>query len=113
MVHRVRPTDHGPLGALRRMRSLTSADPETARADLAAEDQLPRFEVQLKQAGADPAGWAFYNFRAETAATAPKVAGDTAGYSYHADDGAVDHAFVQFYPLLRPWLLPPAESALD
>ena len=84
-----------------------------ARAGLTEGASLPGFEVHLKQAGADPTGWAFYNFRSEDAASSPKVPGDQRCYTCHAAEAEFDHAFVQFYPVLRPWVVSEGESSSD
>lgn len=46
-----------------------------------------------------PGGWGFYNFGREQAAVAPLPQTATC-YTCHADNTAVEHTFVQFYPEL-------------
>ena len=46
-----------------------------------------------------PGGWGFYNFGNKTAAVAPLPQSATC-YTCHADNTAVEHTFVQFYPAL-------------
>lgn len=46
-----------------------------------------------------PGGWGFYNFGNKTAAVAPLPQTATC-YSCHAENTAVEHTFVQFYPEL-------------
>ncbi len=46
-----------------------------------------------------PGGWGFYNFGTRTAAVAPLPQTATC-YTCHAENTAVEHTFVQFYPEL-------------
>jgi len=46
-----------------------------------------------------PGGWGFYNFGNKTAAVAPLPQSATC-YTCHAENTAVEHTFVQFYPAL-------------
>lgn len=58
-------------------------------------------EVHVKDVTRDPGGWAFFNFdspEANGSGFPPKAA----CYSCHAEHGAVDTTFVQFYPTLLP-----------
>jgi len=63
------------------------------------QQQLLGIEVEVKSSSRFPGKWAFYEFgRANTSA---KPLPTTAGcYSCHAQNGAVDNTFVQFYPTL-------------
>ncbi len=76
-------------------------------------DRVGGVEVHVKWAGVDPTGWAFYNFRNESTATSAKVRGDASCYSCHAEEGAFDHVFVQFYPTLRSRLLARPDSLAE
>ena len=54
--------------------------------------------AEVKDSSRFPGGWAFFNFQStEKAAAMPKTA---PCYSCHAEHGAVDNTFVQFYPTL-------------
>jgi hypothetical protein len=56
-------------------------------------------EVEVKDESRFPGKWAFFNFR--NARTPVKELPQTADcYSCHAENGAVDNTFVQFYPTL-------------
>lgn len=57
-------------------------------------------EVHLKQEGLHESGWAFYGFGGGADAADP-FPGDADCYSCHAENGAYDNAFVQFYPKIR------------
>ncbi len=57
-------------------------------------------EVHVKDEARFPGKWAFFAFeKGETAKMIPK---DAACYTCHAEHGAVDTTFVQFYPTLLP-----------
>jgi hypothetical protein len=58
-------------------------------------------EVHVKDQSQFPGKWAFFGFR-EGKATAKMIAQTEDCYSCHADHGAVDTTFVQFYPTLMP-----------
>lgn len=62
------------------------------------------FEVHLKKSGVDSSGWGFYGFGDSATAEAAKVPSAAPCYSCHAREAAVDNAFVQFYPALRPYM---------
>jgi len=57
-------------------------------------------EVHVKDEARFPGKWAFFIF--DNAKTAKMVPTDMACYSCHAEHGAVDTTFVQFYPTLLP-----------
>jgi len=57
-------------------------------------------EVHVKDSTRFPAGWAFFAFGNGTIARMIPVSRDC--YSCHAEHGAVDTTFVQFYPTLLP-----------
>jgi len=46
-----------------------------------------------------PGGWGFYNFGNKTAAVTP-LPQSASCYTCHAENTAVEHTFVQFYPAL-------------
>lgn len=83
-----------------------------ARSGFYEGDRLPGIEVHLKRAGVDSTGWGFYGFNSDTTSTSAKLPGALACYSCHKTEAAFDHAFVQFYPALRPRLLAKADSQL-
>lgn len=59
---------------------------------------LDGLEVELKDSSRFAGGWAFFNFQStDKAAATPKSA---PCYECHAQHGAVDNTFVQFYPTL-------------
>jgi hypothetical protein len=63
------------------------------------QQQLLGIEVEVKDSSRFPGKWAFYEFG--RAASSAKPLATTAGcYSCHAQNGAVDNTFVQFYPTL-------------
>jgi Cytochrome P460 len=63
------------------------------------QQQLLGVEVEVKDSKRFPGKWAFYEFG--RSATSAKPLPTTAGcYSCHAQNGAVDNTFVQFYPTL-------------
>lgn len=57
-------------------------------------------EVHVKDEARFPGKWAFFGF--DDAKTAPMTPTSAACYTCHADHGAVDTTFVQFYPTLLP-----------
>jgi hypothetical protein len=57
-------------------------------------------EVHIKDAAHFPEGWAFFGFGTDRLAKMIPRSADC--YSCHADHGAVDNTFVQFYPTLLP-----------
>ena len=63
-------------------------------------EELMGLEVHVKDEARFPGKWAFFGF--DAAATAKMVPKEAACYSCHADHGAVDTTFVQFYPTLLP-----------
>jgi cytochrome P460 len=62
------------------------------------QQQLLGIEVEVKDSSRFPGKWAFYEFG--RAATAKPLATTASCYSCHAQNGAVDNTFVQFYPTL-------------
>lgn len=63
------------------------------------QQQVLGIEVEVKDSSRFPGKWAFYEFG--RAATSAKPLPTTAScYSCHAQNGAVDNTFVQFYPTL-------------
>jgi hypothetical protein len=63
------------------------------------QQQVLGIEVEVKDSARFPGKWAFYEFG--RSATSAKPIATTAGcYSCHAQNGAVDNTFVQFYPTL-------------
>jgi hypothetical protein len=57
-------------------------------------------EVEVKDEQRFPGKWAFYDF-GRTGSTAKPLPTSAECYSCHAQNGAVDNTFVQFYPTLR------------
>lgn len=62
------------------------------------QQQVLAIEVEVKDSSRFPGGWAFYDFG--RAATAKPLPSSRDCYSCHAQNGAVDNTFVQFYPTL-------------
>ncbi len=58
-------------------------------------------EFHVKDESRFPGKWAFFGFR-DGVNTAKAIPRDASCYSCHADHGAVDTTFVQFYPTLIP-----------
>ncbi len=56
-------------------------------------------EVNVKDEKRFPTKWAFFGFQGE-AKTARQIPATAACYTCHAEHGAVDNTFVQFYPTL-------------
>lgn len=63
------------------------------------QQQLIGIEVEVKDSSRFPGKWAFYEFRGSAATAKPLPTTDSC-YSCHAQNGAVDNTFVQFYPTL-------------
>jgi Cytochrome P460 len=63
------------------------------------QQQMLGIEVEVKDKSRFPGGWAFYEF-GRSAATAKPLPTSAGCYSCHAQNGAVDNTFVQFYPTL-------------
>ncbi len=63
------------------------------------QQQLVGIEVEVKDSSRFPGKWAFYEF-GRTNATAKPLATTQSCYTCHAQNGAVDNTFVQFYPTL-------------
>ncbi len=61
------------------------------------QTDIVQTELHVKDAARG--GWAFYGFR-DQAAPSTMIARNADCYSCHADNGAVDTTFVQFYPTL-------------
>jgi hypothetical protein len=62
------------------------------------QGELHGLVAEVKDSSRFPGGWAFFNFgNADTAAVLPKT---EPCYACHAQHGAVDNTFVQFYPTL-------------
>ena len=63
------------------------------------QGEVAAIEVEVKDEKRFPGKWAFYEFggSAKSAKPLPPTA---ACYSCHAQNGAVDNTFVQFYPTL-------------
>lgn len=61
---------------------------------------LVGIEVHVKDRRV-PGGWAFYSFGKDRD-TAKPIPTSASCYSCHAEHGAVDTTFVQFYPTLQP-----------
>jgi len=65
------------------------------------QGRLLDVEVELKDEKRFPSGWAFFAFGASGAGRASKpIPASAECYSCHAQHGAVDNTFVQFYPTL-------------
>lgn len=60
---------------------------------------LRALEVEVKDERRFPGKWAFFGFQGSTASAQP-FPRSAACYSCHAQNGAVDNTFVQFYPTL-------------
>ena len=63
------------------------------------QGQVLGIEVEVKDEARFPGKWAFYGFNGN-AATAKPLPTTQSCYSCHAQNGAVDNTFVQFYPTL-------------
>jgi len=63
------------------------------------QGQMLGMEVEVKDESRFPGKWAFYEF-GRTAASAKPTPTTASCYSCHAQNGAVDNTFVQFYPTL-------------
>ena len=63
------------------------------------QQQVVAIEVEVKDSSRFPGKWAFYEF-GRSAATAKPLPTTAGCYSCHAQNGAVDNTFVQFYPTL-------------
>ncbi|HEX4067215.1 MAG TPA: cytochrome P460 family protein [Acidobacteriaceae bacterium] len=59
------------------------------------------FEAHVKDEARFPGGWAFFDFHSPTT-NGKLIPRDASCYSCHAEHGAVDTTFVQFYPTLLP-----------
>jgi hypothetical protein len=57
------------------------------------------YEAEVKDTSRFPGGWAFFNLSGG-ASSAPALPKSAPCYSCHAQHGAVDNTFVQFYPTL-------------
>ena len=67
------------------------------------EGKFVGIEVAVKDKDAVPEGWAYYNFIGDKGEQKPtaKANPKQACWSCHAEHGAKDNVFVQFYPRLR------------
>jgi len=63
------------------------------------QQQVLGIEVEVKDSSRFPGKWAFFEF-GRAAATSKPIATTASCYSCHAQNGAVDNTFVQFYPTL-------------
>ena len=63
------------------------------------QGELLRMEAEVKDESRFPGKWAFFSFETEAASAKPLLASASC-YSCHAENGAVDNTFVQFYPTL-------------
>jgi hypothetical protein len=63
------------------------------------QQELLGIEVEVKDSTRFPGKWGFYEF-GRSAASAKPLATTASCYSCHAQNGAVDNTFVQFYPTL-------------
>ena len=63
-------------------------------------DDVMGVELHVKDEGRFPSKWAFFVFRNEE--TTKMIPSSSDCYSCHAEHGAVDTTFVQFYPTLLP-----------
>ena len=63
------------------------------------QGQVLGVEVEVKDESRFPGKWAFYEF-GRNAASAKPLPTTASCYSCHAQNGAVDNTFVQFYPTL-------------
>ena len=63
------------------------------------QGQVLAVEVEVKDESRFPGKWAFYEF-GRNAASAKPLPTTASCYSCHAQNGAVDNTFVQFYPTL-------------
>jgi Cytochrome P460 len=63
------------------------------------QNALMGMEAEVKDESRFPGKWAFFDFSG-SAASAPAIPLSAPCYSCHAQNGAVDNTFVQFYPTL-------------
>ncbi len=63
------------------------------------QDQLEAVEVEVKEQDRFPGKWAFFGFGEQTSPV-KAIPATASCYSCHAQNGAVDNTFVQFYPTL-------------
>jgi hypothetical protein len=63
------------------------------------QGNLIGIEVEVKDEKRFPGKWAFFNFRSGATSSEP-LPQSASCYSCHAQNGAVDNTFVQFYPTL-------------
>ncbi len=63
------------------------------------QTDLQAIEAEVKDAGRFPGAWAFFSL-GKGAAAGRQLPTTEACYSCHAEHGAVDNTFVQFYPTL-------------
>ncbi len=66
------------------------------------QGEVVGIETHVKDEKRFPRKWAFFGFRGAAAVSEPAAAADSACYSCHEPQGAVDTTFVQFYPTLIP-----------
>jgi Cytochrome P460 len=59
-------------------------------------------EAEMKDSSRFPNKWAFFDFSNPETRTAKPIPRGASCYSCHAENGAVDNTFVQFYPTLLP-----------
>ena len=64
-------------------------------------DRAVRLVVAVKDPERFPGGWAYFDFGAAEAGTTARAFPPERCARCHAEHGARDHVFVQFYPLLR------------
>jgi hypothetical protein len=64
-------------------------------------DRAIRLEVAVKDPGRFPGGWAYFDFGAAEPGSTARAFPPERCARCHADHGARDNVFVQFYPLLR------------
>jgi hypothetical protein len=64
------------------------------------QSDLAGIEAEVKDESRFPGKWAFFSFGDGTSPTGKQRPATEACYSCHAEHGAVDNTFVQFYPTL-------------
>jgi len=64
-------------------------------------DRAAALKLAVKDPARFPGGWAYFDFGAAPAGATARALPPERCASCHAEHGARDHVFVQFYPLLR------------
>jgi hypothetical protein len=97
----VRRTGRFPRGTMLALALAPAAERVPPARDGIFADRVAQLKLAVKDPGRFPGGWAYFDFGAAPPGATARPLPRERCERCHAEHGARDHVFVQFYPLLR------------